>query len=171
MKPFRFRLHRLLRLNEAERRQRAIALEQKNAALRAEEQHLARLQGDRRVVEDSYAQLPTALTRASDWTTAQNALVGAGRRIAAQSKTVADTAAEAEKVRITLIAKAREVETLRRLRRRRRKEYDLELRRDVQKQNDEKAIQRFARSRTVASGKKLPPAPGNSNRHRVENTV
>jgi flagellar FliJ protein len=165
MKPFRFRLRRLLRLNEAERRQRAIALEQKNAALRAEEQTLAQLQGARRAVENSYAQLSTVPTRASDWMTAQNALVGAGQRIAAQSKTVANTAAAAEQVRMTLIAKAQEVETLRRLRRRRRKEYDLELRREVQKENDEKAVQRFTRSRTTESGKKLPPVPGNSNRH------
>jgi hypothetical protein len=96
---------------------------------------------------------------------ADHALVGAGHRVAAQAKTVADTAALAEQARMTLIAKAQEVETLRRLRRRQYKEHELELRRELQKQNDEKAVQRFIRSRTIGppdSGKKLPPATGNS---------
>ncbi len=164
MKPFRFRLTRVLQLNEAEQRQCAIALAQENNALGAEQQRLSLRIDQQDQVEQSYAGLAGRQTSVTDWVVAEHALSGAKTRVMKQSQAVKKAETQVEKARVVLVRKSSEVETLKRLRERKRKEYDVQFRRDEQKQIDEKAVERFAHSHRMSvgqTGKNLPTQAGN----------
>lgn len=167
MKPFHFRLARFLRLNEAERRQYAIALAQENLKLDAELQTLDERLRRQLDVQHSYASLAGRQTNVTDWLIAERALTGAKATVKKQSQAVKKAEARTEMARDVLVKKSSEVETLRRLRERKRREYDIQYRRNEQKQIDEKAVERFAQSHVVSgglgrdTGKNLPAAGGN----------
>jgi len=164
MKPFRFRLSRFLRLHEAEQRQLAIALAQENNALDAEQQALDQRIVQQKDIESSYAGLAGRQVSAADWVVADNALSGAKTQVRRQHQSVKKAEKRVDQAREVLAHKSSEVETLKRLRERKRKEYDIEYRRDEQKQIDEKAVERFAQSHQAAAGqtgKNLPTQSGN----------
>jgi flagellar export protein FliJ len=168
MKPFHFRLARFLRLNEAERRQFAIALAQENHKLDAELQILDDRRTEQLDVQRSYASLAGQHRNVNDWLGAERALTGAKSKVKKQSQLVKQAEARVEKARDELVKKSSEVETLKRLRERKRREYDIQYRRHEQKQIDEKAVERFAQSQQAASrdphhgtGKNFPALGGN----------
>lgn len=164
MKPFRFRLSRFLRLHEAEQRQLAIVLAQENNALDAEQQVLEQRVNQQGQIEQSYAGLAGKQVSVADWVIADHALSTAKARVWKQSQSVRTAEKRVDKARDVLVRKSSEVETFKRLRERKRKEYDVEYRRDEQKQIDEKAVERFAQAHPAAvsrTGKNLPGQSGN----------
>jgi flagellar export protein FliJ len=144
MKPFRFRLDRLRRLKEAEQRQQV--LEMATARRQLEQRELEFNDAVARMDEttERYAKLGSGASNVSDWLRTESALK--------RQKALAFRAAEAahkaavgvEEVRERLIAKSREVEVYARLRRRKREQHDLEMRRAEQKDNDARALERHA---------------------------
>lgn len=152
MRPFRFRLARFLRLNEAEKRQYAIALAQENRALDLEQDAFDRRVAQHNQIEQQYANLAARPASVTDWIIAERALTGAKTEVRKQSQAVRKAEARVETAREVLVHKSSEVETLKRLRERRRQEYDVLYRRDEQKHTDESAVGRFTHSRRSQSG-------------------
>ena len=151
MKPFRFRLARFLRLNEAQKRQCSIALAQENRALDLEQAALDGRVAQHNQIEQSYASLARHSASVTDWIIAERALSGAKSEVRKQSQAVRTAETRVEIARDVLVRKSSEVETLKRLRKRRRQEYEIQYRRDEQKQTDEKAVDRFAHVRQSQS--------------------
>jgi flagellar FliJ protein len=144
MKPFRFRLARLLRLKLAEKRQRAIALGRALHDLDSREAALAVAQRQRDEIVSTYARLADAPSRPADWTIAQNALVAAQRRINERRTAVQQAEAKVEEARLLLLEQSREVEVYQRLRRKEWEEYSRDVQRAEQKEIDAVAGERFA---------------------------
>jgi len=144
MRPFRFRLARLLRLKLAEKRQRAIALGRAQHDLDSCEAALAAAQQQRDGIVTAYARLADAPSRPADWTIAQNALIASQRRINERRTTVQQAEAKVEEARLLLVEQAREVEVYQRLRRKEWEEYSRDVQRAEQKEIDALAGDRFA---------------------------
>ncbi len=143
MKPFRYRLARLQHLKDAEKKQRAAELAQEQSVLRAREADLGRAETERVQVLKLYGSLSNRPTEARMWDGAQLALGAAGLHVARRRDAVRRAADQVEQARERLVQKAREFETLERLRLRLWREHALENQRSEQKENDEKAVTRF----------------------------
>ena len=150
MRPFRFRLERLLRLKLAEKRQCAVALGRARHELGRREEDLLQARQQREGVTSSYARLAGVASRPADWIIAQNALNTAHRRVLERQAAVSQAQAKVEEARLRLVEQSREVEVYQRLRRREWEEYSLEVRRAGQKEIDAVATEQFSR-RTDAS--------------------
>jgi len=149
MKPFRFRLARLLQLKLAEKKQRAIELAHEQQALRVREAELEDSHAQHAKVGCSYAALSTRATRASEWEGAVLALGAAELEISRRVGRVRQASDLVDQARERLVQKAREAETLDRLRQRRWREHVLEDLRAEQKENDAKAVTQFIRDRDL----------------------
>lgn len=143
MKPFRFRLDRLRRLKEAEKTQRVLELAEARRHLEHLESDLnaavARMSG----AADRYAALSERPSRPGDWAGSQEALLREKHRAHKAAESAHKAAQVVEEVRERLIEQTREVQILSRLRRRKREQYDLDMRRAEQKQNDARALERY----------------------------
>jgi len=147
MKPFRFRLARLLQLKRAEKKQRAIELAHELHELHKKESALAESREERAEVQRSYAALSARPARASEWDGAVLALGAAELGISRRTDLVRRAGVQVEQARERLILKAREAETLERLRQRQWSEHVRESLRSEQKENDAKAVAQFIRDR------------------------
>lgn len=145
MKPFRFRLARLLHLKDAEKKQRAAELAVEQGLLREREDDLGRAEVERENVQSLYGALSGRPAEARTWEGAQLALGAAKQHILRRQEAVRRAADQVEQARERLVQKAREFETLERLRLRLWREHTLEKLRFEQKENDEKAVTRFGR--------------------------
>jgi flagellar export protein FliJ len=145
MKPFRFRLTRLMHLKQAEKKQRAAELAHEQMQLRARESELASAERQEDAVRESYAGLAGRPAKASAWEGALNALGAAKKHVHKRQDVVHRAAEQVDAARERLVQKAREFETLERLRLRQWREHQLENQRSEQKENDEKAVIRFSR--------------------------
>jgi flagellar export protein FliJ len=149
MKPFRFRLARLLHLKHAEKKQRAAELAREQHELRRTESALADSREQCAKVQHSYAALSARPARACEWDGAVHALGAAELEISRRIDLVRRAGIQVELARERLIQKAREAETLDRLRQRQWSEHVHESLRSEQKDNDAKAVARFIRDRDV----------------------
>ncbi len=145
MKPFRFRLARLLHLKQAEKKQCAAALAREQNELHKMETVLAEVRCHCTLIENSYGTLSTRVSNVREWSGAQLALEIAERHVATQVEAIRLAAQRVEDARDRLILKAREAETLERLRQRQWFDYNHERQREEQKENDAKAVDRFTR--------------------------
>lgn len=142
MKPFRFRLDRLRRLKEAEQQQRVLELGEARRLLERRETELNQAVERMEEAAIRYAELGTGSSSANDWQRAEAALKR-DKLLALKAADIARKAAEnVEVVRERLVAKSREVQVYVRLRRRKREQYELEMRRAEQKENDARAVER-----------------------------
>ena len=145
MKPFRFRLGRLLQIKQAEKKQRAAELARERHELFQKEAALADSQQERAQVQRSYAALTTRPARACEWDGAILALEASELEISRRLEIVRRAAEQVEQARERLIQKAREAETLDRLRQRQWREHTLENLRSEQKENDARAVTQYTR--------------------------
>src|SRR3990172_2089647 len=126
MKPFRFRLARLMHLKQAEKKQRAVELAHEQGLMRECEAQLDDSRQECAVVAESYAALSERPSEARQWDGALLALGAAKREVLRRIDLVRRASERVEQARERLVQKSREAETLERLRQRRWREYALE---------------------------------------------
>ena len=151
MKPFRFRLQRLLHLGEGEKKQLASEMAVRRSELEEAEAACATQEQIQQRAEESYARLSVEGGPASGWIGAQLSIHAASRQVKRGEDAIRAAMIKLEEARERLVEKSREVETYVRLRQRRLEEHHDESLRQAQKVLDEVANVRSARVR--AEGK------------------
>ncbi|HUU46576.1 MAG TPA: flagellar export protein FliJ [Acidobacteriota bacterium] len=144
MKQFHFRLERLLRLKESERRQRVTALAEKRRCLDECEEALVAAQRAFDTLRESYISEAGRPTSPAILMMAQYAMTAAQRRITERAEAVGTATGEVEQARDHLIEKSREVDILERLRRKQWEEHTRDENRRDQNQIDAIAVQQYA---------------------------
>ncbi|MEW5701274.1 MAG: flagellar export protein FliJ [Candidatus Zixiibacteriota bacterium] len=146
MKPFHFRLQRLLRLKVAEKGQCALALGRSRHELGMREDELRAAEDRHGSMTESYLRLADKPSCPSDWILGRNALDAAHRRVQERQTAVQQAATRVEEARLRLVEQSREVEAYQRLRRKAWEEHNREVQRTVQKDIDATAGEKFTRS-------------------------
>lgn len=146
MKPFRFRLQRLLRLMQGQKQQLVVALAR--AQTQADDARRAHIAAQTLAfsVADAYLRLREKPATASDWETARDALNAARGRVDQHAVTVRKADALVEEARERLVDHSRQVEVYERLRLRRLREHEIDSRRTDQKGLDAVAIDQHAQT-------------------------
>ena len=116
MRRFHFRLERLLRLKESERRQNVATLAEKKRSLEEREEALTSAHRAYDYLQESYAAVAAQPTSPAILMMAQYAMTAAQRHIADRRRAADSANVEVERARDLLIEKSREVDILERLR-------------------------------------------------------
>ena len=168
MRPFRFRLERILHLGESQKQQLAVELAARGRELDRVEDELRNQQETQAIAMAAREQLSGQGGLAAAWTGAQLALASAVRQVRKAEDGVRSASLKVEESRDRLIEQSREVETYSRLCQRRREEHRDETLRLAQRDIDEVANTRRTRNSdetTLLEGTRniLPHAPEKSN--------
>jgi len=145
MKRFRFRLERVLRLRRAEHRQKTAQLAETMRSRNDKQRDLDVALDTHLDMQRSYRQSATERTTAMTLAGARHAVTATRRSIHERVRHLRDAETVVEKARQSLLATLRELETLQRLRQKRRDEHLHGENRLEQAQFDELAGQRHRR--------------------------
>ena len=149
MKAFRFRLEKVRRIRETQRRQSQAQFMETQRLLAAQIRQLAKVQRERQRAECMYSASAHGETRAGNILGARYYLAATEGRVAAQKENVATAEQKVEESRVDLIEKTKDKKILDRLRERCLAEHTINAQREKQKQIDETARQNyFRRQRT-----------------------